>query len=156
MPALYHLDEAGHLPDDLHIVACGRRQWSTADFIAKLRPWLQAKARGGIKAAVYQRFIQRIVFRELDLSQRQHYKQLADFLDAQHYGKNRAYYMAVPPMDFEPVIRQLSEFHFLDESHGFRRVVIEKPFGHDLKSARQLQQLVARYLNEQQVFRIDH
>ncbi|NNF62724.1 MAG: glucose-6-phosphate dehydrogenase [Acidimicrobiia bacterium] len=68
---------------------------------------------------------------------------------------NRVFYLALPPSAFEPVISALGE-HELATSRGWTRLVIEKPFGHDLASARALNALVHRYFDEAQVFRIDH
>jgi glucose-6-phosphate 1-dehydrogenase len=156
MPALYHLDEAGKLGDNLSIVACGRRDWQRDEYLEHVKDWLTEKARGGIDEVVYQRFCQRIEFFPFDLRQEQSYAAIHRFLNDNHYVQNRAFYMAIPPADFEPMIRQLSDNGLFDESEGYKRVVIEKPFGSDLASAQQLQQVVSQYLNENQVFRIDH
>jgi glucose-6-phosphate 1-dehydrogenase len=72
-----------------------------------------------------------------------------------HLTGNRVFYLAVPPQSFAPLIEGLGRFG-LHRSRGWTRIVVEKPFGHDLESARKLDRLIHRYFDEPQVFRIDH
>ncbi|MGB1140900.1 MAG: glucose-6-phosphate dehydrogenase, partial [Halioglobus sp.] len=90
-----------------------------------------------------------------DLDDKDMYSRLAARLS--ELGQpNVAFYMAIKPQDFGAVTDQLSAHQLLDESKGWRRVVIEKPFGFDLHSAQALQETVSARLKEKQVFRIDH
>lgn len=155
MPALYHLDKAGQLSAGLRIMACGRRDWGTEGFLEKARSWVAEKDRDGVDAGVMERFCQRIEYFRGDLEERDMYARLAAHLEKQDQA-NVAYYMAIKPQDFGAVTDQLSAHSLLDESLGWRRVVIEKPFGFDLESAQALQLTIARRLEERQVFRIDH
>jgi len=155
MPALYHLEQAGKLSDGLRIIACGRRDWSSADFIKQAKTWIAEKARGAYDAQIADTFCQRIEYFKGDLAEKSMYARLAEHL-LQRGQKNLAFYMAIKPQDFGSVIDQLSEQQLLDESLGWRRVVIEKPFGFDLESTQSLQQQVSKRLTERQVFRIDH
>jgi glucose-6-phosphate 1-dehydrogenase len=155
IPALYHLDQAGKLSDGLTIMACGRRDWSTEMFLGKAREWVAAKAHGGVDPDLMERFCRRIEYFRGDLDDSQMYSRLADHLKERGHH-NLAFYMAIKPQDFGAVTDQLSTQQLLDESHGWRRVVIEKPFGFDLPSAQALQKTVSARLHEGQVFRIDH
>ena len=83
-------------------------------------------------------------------------RQLAE-LDAKHGAEgNRLYYLATPPGQFEPIIQRLGALEAGSASKGWKRLIIEKPFGRDLASAKALNQLVHRHFDESQVFRIDH
>jgi glucose-6-phosphate 1-dehydrogenase len=82
---------------------------------------------------------------------------LIDSLDQErHTGGNRVYYCATPPATFPLIVRGLGENHMSEESRGWRRITIEKPFGSDLESARRLNAIVESVFKEDQVFRIDH
>ena len=155
MPALYHLDQAGKLTPDTRILACGRRDWSTAGLIEKVQAWVEEKARGEIDPQVMQRFCDRIEYFKGALEDTAMYGRLSAHM-VDKGQQNLAFYMAIKPQDFGAVVDRLSESQLLDESLGWRRIVIEKPFGYDLESAQDLQQQVSRRLDEKQVFRIDH
>ena len=155
MPALYHLDLAGKLRDGLTILACGRRDWTTDFFVQQVRAWVAEKARAAVDPARLERFCRRITYFRGDLDEPQMYARLAAAVES-HGQPNVAFYMAIKPQDFGAVTNQLSAHRLLDESRGWRRVVIEKPFGFDLQSAQALQRTVSAQLHERQVFRIDH
>ncbi|MGB1110348.1 MAG: glucose-6-phosphate dehydrogenase [Gammaproteobacteria bacterium] len=157
MPALYHLDTAGRLPDDFHVIAIGRRQWQREDYLARVRDWVSAKARSGLDEAVFERFSARIDYFLGDLTEPAMYEALREQIAADdRCGNNLAFYMSIRPQDFNPVVKNLSAAHLLEETDGWRRVVIEKPFGFDLESAQALQAGISRHLREEQVYRIDH
>lgn len=156
LPSLYHLDEAGQLAKGITIVACGRRDISRDDYLAKVREWLLAKARDGLNEEVFQRFAARIDYFKGSLDEGEAYQSMRFYLEEHEHSHNRIFYMAIRPQDFSMVISHLSEHDLLEESHGWTRVVIEKPFGHDLESAQGLQETVSQYLKEDQVYRIDH
>ena len=155
IPALYHLDQAGKLTDGLRIMACGRRDWGTDGFLERARSWVAAKARGDVDPITLDKFCARIEYFRGDLEEPAMYPRLAAHLHQQGQP-NLAFYMAIKPQDFGAVTDQLSNNRLLDETHGWRRVVIEKPFGSDLESAQELHQAISRRLEERQVFRIDH
>ena len=156
MPALYHLDEAGRLHENTRIIACGRRDWDTQEYNVELREWLVAKARNGLDNHLFQRFCKRITYIEGDLHNPQLYTDIKNYVEQQHLPSSLAFYMAILPRDFGQVIEHLSTSSLLDETDGWRRVVIEKPFGHDLSSARELQAILAQHTREEQIYRIDH
>lgn len=155
MPALYHLDKAGKLSEDMRILACGRKDYSTKSFVERARGWATAKARGKTDAVVMQRFCNRIEYFKGDLEEPTMYNRLAAYVNKSQL-KNLAFYMAIKPQDFGAVVDQLDEHQLLQEDHGWRRVVIEKPFGFDLESAQSLHAEISRRLLERQIFRIDH
>lgn len=157
MPALYHLEVANRLPEGSVILACARRPWNRERWIEEVKTLLKAKVRSGLDEAVFERFQARLHYVQGDLEDNQFYDQLATLLEQQeHFVPNVAFYMAIPPSEFGRVIEHLSQAHLLSEAHGWRRIVVEKPFGYDLESACNLHRQISRYLNEKQVFRIDH
>lgn len=157
MPALYHLEAAGYLPEGTMILAVGRRDWDRQQCIDEVRDWVAAKARGGMDAAIFEKFASRLHYHKGDLTDSVCYQQMSKLIvENGEFPKNIAFYMSIRPADFSTVIRNLSEVGLLDEEHGWRRVVVEKPFGYDLESATILQKSMERYLKEHQLYRIDH
>ncbi len=157
IPALYHLDIENRLDDDTKIIAIGRRPWDNDKWATEVRDMLEAKARGGIDEPVFKRFISRLHYHEGDMQQAECYSNLAQLLrSTAKFPQNMAFYLAINPSDFSHVIEQLSAPKLLDEKQFWRRVIIEKPFGTDLESSRSLQNKISQYLQEQQIYRIDH
>jgi len=157
MPALYHLDAVGKLPLETKILAIGRSIQNREEFISKVRGWISEKARGGLDSTLFERFSNRLLYFKGDLTEPEMYNRLKSLLDNRYaFPGNVAYYMAIRPADFSGVIDHLGHVGLLDESDGWKRVVIEKPFGYDLKSAQTLQHRISRHLKEEQVYRIDH
>ncbi len=157
MPALYHLDVENLLPEDTKIVALGRREWNQQKWQSEVRDMLEAKARGGLDEAVFKRFCERMYYHKGDISQADSYIALAKTLNnSQKFPQNQAFYLAISPADFSGTVKLLSNAGLLKEEAGWSRVVIEKPFGYDLQSAQSLQKCIAKYLREDQVYRIDH
>jgi len=157
MPALYHLESAGYLPEGTVILAVGRRDWDKETCINNVREWVTSKARGGVDDEVFQRFASRLHYFKGDLTNSESYLAMRDRLDDnKEFPRNIAFYLSIRPADFSTVIRNLGEVGLLSEEHGWRRVVAEKPFGYDLESATALQKSVEKYLKEHQLYRIDH
>ncbi|WP_333873453.1 glucose-6-phosphate dehydrogenase [Methylobacter sp.] len=157
MPALYHLDAANRLPEGTRIVAIGRRPWDQARWLAEVRQMLEDKIPGDFDETVFQRFSARMHYHRGDIEQAQCYTELADTLNQENqFPKNTAFYLSISPSDFGTVMEMLSNNRFFDEEYGWRRVIIEKPFGYDLDSAQALQKRISRYLTEEQIYRIDH
>jgi glucose-6-phosphate 1-dehydrogenase len=157
MPALYHLEVASKLPKGTMILACGRRPWNREQWVLEVRDMLTAKARNGLDEATFERFQQRLHYFEGDLVAPEMYIALQSRLTKDSgYPPNIAFYMSIRPAEFGIVVENLSKVSLLDEEHGWRRVVIEKPFGYDLDSARALHQRFSKHLQERQIYRIDH
>ncbi len=157
MPALYHLEVENRLPEGSKILALGRRDWSQQKWLDEVKIMLTEKARGGLDETVLQRFMARLSYHKGDLHDKQNYVELATKLaDSNDFPSNIAFYLAISPNDFANVTQYLSEVELLTETHGWRRLVIEKPFGYDLESAQALQHRLSSYLKESQIYRIDH
>jgi glucose-6-phosphate 1-dehydrogenase len=157
MPALYHLEVENSLPDGTMIMPIGRRELGQQGWLNELREMLTEKARGGLDEKIFQRFASRMQYHQGDLKTDALYTGIRNTIETDsQFSKNCAIYMALQPAQFGVVIDKLADAELLDEAHGWRRIIIEKPFGYDQDSAQMLEKRLHRHLNEEQIYRIDH
>jgi glucose-6-phosphate 1-dehydrogenase len=157
MPALYRLDAANRLPAGTRILAIGRRPWDQKKWLDEAREMILAKSGDDFDEVIFQRFSGRLHYHQGDIEQPQCYTELAELLNEKNnFSKNIAFYLSISPADFGTVMEMLSNSHLFNEEYGWRRVIIEKPFGYDLDSAQALQKRISNYLTEEQIYRIDH
>ncbi len=156
MPALYSLEREGRLPDGMTILAFARRPWDRDKWVDEVSEILREKYGEAIEETAYQRFCQRLHYFQGDLTDPQAFQRLRQALEGESHPGNVVFYMAIRPADFGPVTEHLGEVGLLQETHGWRRTVIEKPFGYDLLSAQALQRGFLKHLTEEQIYRIDH
>jgi len=158
MPALYHLDVANQLPEGTKIIAIGRRPWDQATWLKELREMIEQKVKSDMSEQVFKRFSERFCYHRGDLHEAEAYSALAELINSPEraFSKNIAFYLSISPADFAQVMELLSVNHLFEEEYGWRRVIIEKPFGYDLDSAQALQKRISQYLTEEQIYRIDH
>ncbi len=151
LPALYMAHLHKTLPDDTRIVALGRHAWDRAAFTAfiddKVRGFIASDA---LDALSWQGFVQRLVYVSLDATRTEDFAALGQALRP---GVDRVYYLATAPTLFTTICAHLHGAGLVDARS---RVVLEKPLGHDLASARAINDEVAKYFAESQTFRIDH
>jgi len=155
LPALYHLEAAARLSESLNIVAFSRRPWSDDEWRAHMREVLAGKIKGGFDTPVFTRFLARFSYQQGDLNDVASYEALARRLPPAEACSNAVFYLAIKPAEFSAVIHNL-EAVGLNKPRGLSRVVLEKPFGEDIESARMLNQLLHQHFDEEQIFRIDH
>ncbi|WP_165069365.1 glucose-6-phosphate dehydrogenase [Paludisphaera rhizosphaerae] len=163
VPALYHLYHRGNLPSECAVVCFGRRDWTDEDLRREYEKSLSEEEKGDDFKQVWPQFASRLVFVSGTFDDEDSFQRLKaklEELDGSHGTRgNRIYYLAVAPEFFSPIIDQLGRANLVYESHQespWSRVVIEKPFGHDLESARALSRDASRVLDESQIYRIDH
>lgn len=157
LPALYHLEEAQRLPDAMRILCFGRREFDDDVWRAEVETVLTPRARHGLKPEVMHRFAQRVHYFQGDLGDAESYHRLRRTLsETSHFPDNVVFYMAIRPAEFGMVGELLAQSRLNTEDSGWRRVVIEKPFGYDLESAQILEEKLHRSFNESQLYRIDH
>jgi glucose-6-phosphate 1-dehydrogenase len=157
VPALYHLDLKGRLPDDLHIVGFSRRPWSDEAFRERMRAALEEFAPDRFTDDAFARFGPRLHWVEGDLSSSADYEGLEAWLRAHEGGQGqRLYYLSVAPEHYGTAATLLGEHGMTREEQGWRRIIVEKPFGVDLPSAQGLNETLHAVFDEHQVFRIDH
>ncbi len=160
-PALFRLWRAGFFAAPFAVVGVGRRQKDDAQFRAELRD--AARSLAGVEAgAEWDRFGGWVFYHRADFTAADSYQGLAGRLAEVEAGRgnpgNRLYYLATDP-DYVPgIVERLSAAGLLGSGAGgpWARVVVEKPFGHDLASALDLDQLLLRHVREDGLFRIDH
>jgi glucose-6-phosphate 1-dehydrogenase len=145
LPALYNLYAGGLIPELCGIVGFARSDLDEKGFRQMTRQAIEAHSRSGIDGRVWEDFASRLSFVRLS---DQGYKALAE----QCKEAERTFYLAVPPDSVPEVVRNIGQFGLATGA----RVVVEKPFGTDLASARQLNQVLHEVFREQQIFRIDH
>jgi glucose-6-phosphate 1-dehydrogenase len=118
---------------------------------------IQAKVKTDFDESVFQTFSQRLYYHQADIQKPEDYTALAETLNGEKkFSRNIAFYLSIAPSDFGTVMEQLSHNQLFEEEYGWRRVIIEKPFGYDLDSAQALQKRISNYLSEEQIYRIDH
>ncbi len=163
IPALYQLWRTNLLPHEFMIVAVGRRPYDDETFRAEIRASLEQFSRvKPIDANAWRTFAARLLYHRMDFSDATAFDALAERLETidEEHGThgNRLFYLATQPSQFAEIVGQLGRVGLDHETHdgGWRRIVIEKPFGHDLESAKKLNREVGKVFRESQVYRIDH
>jgi glucose-6-phosphate 1-dehydrogenase len=155
LPALYHLDRAKRLAPATRVICCGRRPFDPSGWLETVGRHVEARARGSVDSATLERFFSRIDYFRGELHDPETYPRLRDCLSGAP-GGNVAFYMSLGPSEFSGVIGNLATVGLLRSESGWRRIIVEKPFGHDSHSARELQRRIDLHLDESQVYRIDH
>ncbi|GAC1424406.1 MAG: glucose-6-phosphate dehydrogenase [Acidobacteriaceae bacterium] len=166
LPALYHLQQAGNLPQDFAVVGVARRPLEST-FAPDMKDGIVSG--GGVDAAdpKLEPFVDRIRYHAMNFDDAAGYEALKDLLarmDGEfHTGGNRLFYLAVAPEYFSDIIKFLGDHGMAEPVSGedangkhWVRIIIEKPFGHDLESAKALNDEVNKVFREEQIFRIDH
>ncbi len=158
IPALYSLFRKGRLPKDTRIVGCARTPFSHDQWREKLTETTAKFAGGEFKADVWAEFAKCVFYQPLDIGDAADFATLATFLNEIESGQptERIYYLATAPQFYEQAAAQLGAAGLADETSGRRRIVIEKPFGTDLESAKHLNRAVHEVFSESQIYRIDH
>ena len=160
IPAVLNLQNAGFLPRNLAVVGVARTQMSNAQFRDEVKPEDKALSSDPMRAA-WGALSERIFYFAADATKSESFSGLAEFLkkiDGQvGTPGNYLFYLSVSPTFFAPIIENLGKSGLSKEEQGrWRRVVIEKPFGHDLSTAVELNRTIRSVIRENQIFRIDH
>jgi glucose-6-phosphate 1-dehydrogenase len=159
LPALFHLEQSGLLPKEFAIVGVARRPLGD-EFAADMRAGIIEFGGADANDARLNEFVSKIGYYALSFDDASHYAGLKAELDRiaaeRGIGSDRLFYLATAPEYFAPIIDNLGAQGMAQPEKGRVGVVIEKPFGHDLDSARALNRNVNGVFHENQVFRIDH
>ena len=157
LPALFHLEEAGRLPEEARIVCVGRRDWDETGWRKEVESLLGAHVAAGLGDDLLDRFLARVDYFQADMTEREAYHRLKLHLtEGAQYPDNMIFYLAIRPAEFGAVSHNIAEVGLQMEESGWRRLVIEKPFGYDLESAEILNTRLHKDYEEHQLFRIDH
>src|SRR5438034_567885 len=161
IPALYNLGAGGLLPDAFAVIGVARKDFSNDAFRAHLDKGLREFATRQVDERVAERLFSCVTYLQGDFEDPKTYGRLRDQLERVEQARptrgNRLFYIATPPAAFAPIGCQLGRTGLMREENGaWRRVIIEKPFGTDLDSARALNRKLLEVLGEDQIYRIDH
>jgi len=161
IPALFHLDMAGLLPEEAHVIGVARTKQTSEEF--------RQKVEGMAKEAIlhmkeswfpgaWNRFAKRLFYVAGDAATAEGLNNLTEFLKLREgdAGGRRLYYLSVKPELYPQIGGQLGAAGYHKEEGGFRRLIIEKPFGHDLDSGKAVNKALHAFFREDQIYRIDH
>jgi glucose-6-phosphate 1-dehydrogenase len=157
MPALYSLAFRSLLPDDYAILGVSRSETPIEEFRGRMRQAVVDHGRDEFREDVWEQVAERLHYVTAALGEEGGGEALQERLDeldrTQGTAGNRVYYLAVPPKAIASIVTLLGKVR---SNTGWSRVIVEKPFGHDLASARELNELIHQFFEEKEIFRIDH
>jgi glucose-6-phosphate 1-dehydrogenase len=161
IPALYNLAADGELPPAVAVVGFARREKSDDDFRKELAESTRKFSRQPVRDEIWKTFAQAVFYNQSEFADESGYKTLAERLDKIDNERgtrgNRLFYLAVAPDQFEPILKHLKAVGLNQAREGsWARIIVEKPFGTDLASARELNRVVSNSFSEEQTYRIDH
>ena len=162
LPALYNLHVDSLLPPRAAIVGAGRSDMNDDAYREFARDGIEKFSRRPLDAQAWETFAASLFFVSASIGDERGLAPLGARLDTIEHERglpgNRVYYLAIPPTLFVPTVQQLHRSRFVDPSsdHPFARVIVEKPIGRDLESARATNDAIAAVFSERQIYRIDH
>ena len=157
VPALYNLRVKDRLPDNITIVGNSRTKFSHDEWRERMRDGVSEFSKNSYDEATWEEFGQNLWYIPGSAQEEADLIKIDDFLtDKENGNANRLYYLSVAPSLYLPIIRNLGALNIVDQDEGWRRLIIEKPFGTDLASAHELNDEVHKVFEENQVYRIDH
>ena len=159
LPALFNLACKGRLPEGLRIVGFSRSLYSDEEY--RELAWKSAQEFGDLAArrADWETFTRRLFYVNGDLNSSEDFARVRsrlEELEGRDSSANRLFYLSIAPQFYEAAIKSLGASGLVAEEGGWRRALIEKPFGSDLGSAKALNRTVSEFFREEQVYRIDH
>lgn len=155
IPALYDMEEKGVLPESMAIIGIARKEMSDEEFKNYIHSVLHLENvhhQHEVKEEVFQKLYQRFKYLSGQIQDQSLYEKLAKLLN----HKNRIFYLATYPELYAQVFENLQKNKLNIQNSGWVRLMIEKPIGHDLKSAQELNKLLLEYFTEDQIYRLDH
>jgi glucose-6-phosphate 1-dehydrogenase len=160
-PALYNLAKSNLLSREFSIVGTSRTEMTTEAFREQITQDMKTFATSAVEPSLWEWFLQRTYYAGGDVKDANSYQKLKALIEQadQTHGAhgNYFYYLATAPDFFGEIVRQLEALGLMNEENGqWRRVIVEKPFGRDLESARALNAELKQSLDERQIYRIDH
>src|SRR5437588_9381837 len=160
LPALYNLAADGELPPAVAVIGFARREKSDDDFRREMEEAVRKFSRQTVRDEIWKTFSQSIFYHQSDFADESGFKTLAARLEKIDNERgtrgNRLFYFAVAPDQFEPILKHLKTAGLNQARKGsWARVIVEKPFGTDLDSARELNRVVRSSFTEEQTYRMD-
>ncbi len=160
LPALYQLEKNKQLGSDFAVIAVSRKNYSTEEYLNRSREAVKRHIEREFDTALWEQLKKRIHYQQLDFTKERDYdalnKTLKDLDEVIKADGNRLFYLATSPKYFEVITGYIKSKDLYNENRGWKRLMVEKPFGRDLSSARELNQALTRVFNEEEIFRVDH
>jgi glucose-6-phosphate 1-dehydrogenase len=160
LPAIYNLRRAGLLPPESAVLGFSRRPLSDDAYRDFAQKAVKAHSRIDVEPGLWQDFAQALYYQQGEFDESPAFRGLDERLEqvdaARGTHGNRLYYLATPPSAYPDIVGNMGRVGLDRERQGWARIVVEKPFGHDLESARELNDAVMKVFDESQVYRIDH
>jgi glucose-6-phosphate 1-dehydrogenase len=159
IPAIYDLCCEGCMDFSFHVLGVGRSKMTDEEFRASMREALTAAKGKPISEEEWKKFAARLSYMTGDPSEPKTYPALAKVLDSmakEGISSNHLFYLSVPPSVAPEIVAGLGRVGLAKNDKGWARIIIEKPFGRDLNTARELNAVIAKVFDESQVYRIDH
>ena len=161
IPSLYRLHKNRLLPGDFFVLGVSRTQMDTDPFRESLRVAVKSSIPNDFDERAWREFALKLYHAPVDYASPESYRGplregLLQLEKRHRTGRNRIFYLALPPTVYQEVIANLGLAGLSHEENGYTRIVIEKPFGRDLDSARELNRILRSFFEERQIYRIDH
>jgi glucose-6-phosphate 1-dehydrogenase len=157
VPALYNNHIKGRMPNCGDIIGFARRPYTDETFRQRLQEGVQTFSPDSYNQERWEDFSAKLIYFQGNLDVPEDFKRLGEFLkQCEARPTNRLYYLAIAPEHYIPVVNCIGQAGLADQNEGWRRIIVEKPFGHDLSSARELNNVLHSVFEERQVYRIDH
>ena len=158
-PALYNLFLEGKIPKLFSVIGLGRRDWSHEFFQSKVEESLRTHSRRAVQTEGLQDFLAHFRYCAFDATDKKSYRSLHELIENREnelgIPGNRLFYLSVAPQLVEVITSNLNK-NGINRTKGWRRLIVEKPFGTDLKTAQQLNKKLSEAFNEVEIYRIDH
>ena len=160
IPALYRLDRDRLFPGDFAILGAARTPMGDSDFRALMQTELKTVFPDDFDGNAWRTFSRRLYYEQIAYEEQESFRRLKkkiSLLERRHITQgNRIFYLALPPAVYEPVIAHIGSAGLSQKDTGYRHIVVEKPIGRDIVSARQLNAVLAGSFTEKQIYRMDH
>lgn len=157
LPSLYHLEAENRLPDGIVIVCVGRRPWNEETWRKEVAGWLKERIGDKLDTDCLNRFLEKVFYFLGNIEDEDTFRKLREYLETSpKFPTNYVFYLSLPPAEYKMVAHRLALNGLNTEDCGWRRLVIEKPFGYDLEDANSLDHSLRLDFAENQLYRIDH
>ncbi len=160
IPSLYDLFIQNLLPDQFGILGVGRSQLSNEKFREKMEGGIEDFASTSKSPEKKKAFLEKLFYYAFNSKECEEYKgfkkELLELNSKLNTGNNYIFYLATPPSMYPVIPEYLAKYGLHSEDDGFKRLIVEKPFGYDLESSRKLNQTLLKEFSEEQIYRIDH
>ncbi|WP_173916404.1 glucose-6-phosphate dehydrogenase [Halobacillus sp. Marseille-Q1614] len=158
-PALYNLYMEQAMPESFSVIGLGRRTLSQEEFQGRIEDAVYTFSRSSVDEEAMKKFIQSFRYHSLDVTDPAGYEDLLSFVEQReeelNITENRLFYLSVAPRLYDDIITNVKRSG-LGDTKGWKRLIVEKPFGHDVETARELNEKLGKVFDEKEIYRIDH